>query len=295
KTWWRCFKNQNKSSLKFKKVQALDPSGARNFNRKGVAQHFERWREAYQDYDIPPENMWNMDEKAIQLGGGCQGSNWKFFFDAAQGQLYKVKSNDLKMVTIIECISAAGVAMELTFISPSGDLGDWWEVEGVGVIGVSENGWTDNRHGENWFEKHFVPQATALNKLGKPIILLLDGHQSHVSDEMKNIAFKNNILLICMPPKTTHKLQLLDRLVFAAVQAAWAKLCEERAIIADVITLQTVIRDYMEAWQEGMKETTIKHSWQVTGHWPFNPNIFTDDDYAPSLAYAVDQVVPDSY
>lgn len=133
KTWWRRFRKRNESALKFKKAQALDPNQARNFNRKAVADHFERWREAHQDFDIPPKNMWNMDEKAIQLGGGRQGSNRKFFFDTGQDQVYKVKSDDLKMVTVIECISAAGVAMPPTFISPSGDLGDWWEVDGVGA------------------------------------------------------------------------------------------------------------------------------------------------------------------
>lgn len=140
-----------------------------------------------------------------------------------------------------------------------------------------------------------MPQAMALNTLSKPIILLLDGHQSHVSDEMRDIAFKNNIFLICLPSKTTHKLQPLDRLVFAAIQAAWAKLCEECAIARNVITLQTVIKAYMEARQEGMKETTISKSWEVMGHWPFKPDIFTEEDYAPSLAYLRDRVVPDNY
>lgn len=278
KNWWRKFKRRNRDDLKFKKAQGLDPKRAQNFNREYVAKHFKNWEDVCKEFDIPRENIWNMDEKAIQLGGGRRGSNRKFFFGVAQEQLYKIKSDDLKMVTVIECVSAAGVAMEPTFISPSPDVGYWWDIDGVAA-----------------YVNVFIPKSTALNTTGKPIILLLDGHQSHVSDAMKQLAFENNIFLFCLPPKTTHKLQPLDALIFAAIQAAWSKLCEERAIENRIITLDTAFEAYMEARKDGMKEATIVKSWEKTGHWPINPNIFTDEDYAPSIAYSTNRLAPEGY
>ncbi|KIJ38018.1 hypothetical protein M422DRAFT_177172 [Sphaerobolus stellatus SS14] len=41
------------------------------------------------------------------------------------------------------------------------------------------------------------------------------------------VAFNNNILLLAIPPKTTHKLQPLDVGVFGPFQTAWVKHCED--------------------------------------------------------------------
>lgn len=130
--WWRDFKVRHKKTLKFKKAQALDPTRARNFSKEKVAEHFKVYLEAKQAGDVPKENTWNMDEKAIQMGGGRRGSNRHFFFDIQQKYMYKLKSDDLKMMTVIECVSASGVAMKPMFISPSDDVGHFWDVEGVG-------------------------------------------------------------------------------------------------------------------------------------------------------------------
>ena len=63
---------------------------------------------------------------------------------------------------------------------------------------------------------------------GEPIVLIYDGHGSHVAGELVNIAFKTpDIHLFCLPPKTTHKLQVLDVGVFGPVQRAWADRCDE--------------------------------------------------------------------
>jgi hypothetical protein len=41
-----------------------------NFNPAVVSQHFHLLDNFLKKYDIAPENMYNMDKKGIQLGGG---------------------------------------------------------------------------------------------------------------------------------------------------------------------------------------------------------------------------------
>jgi len=60
-------------------------------------------------------------------------------------------------------------------------------------IGMSENGWTDDFLCTKWFEESFIPQATARNDSGIPILLIYDGHGSHTTDEMHTLAKKHNI------------------------------------------------------------------------------------------------------
>ena len=64
----------------------------------------------------------------------------------------------------------------------------------------------------------FVPFATAHCVANKPIVLTLDGHDSHETPAMQHVAFENNIILFCFPSKTTHKLQPLNVLVVSPVQ-----------------------------------------------------------------------------
>ncbi len=52
-------------------------------------------------------------------------------------------------------------------------------------------------------------------------ILFLDGHNSHVSIEVIDLASKNNITLICLIAHSTHALQPLDVGVFKTAKTVW--------------------------------------------------------------------------
>lgn len=55
-------------------------------------------------------------------------------------------------------------------------------------ITLSKKGWTSNYIGTQWFEKCFIPQATARNATGNPILLIYDGHRSHETIELREAA-----------------------------------------------------------------------------------------------------------
>jgi len=70
-------------------------------------------------------------------------------------------------------------------------------------VSTSPNGWTDDFLCTEWFKKSFIPQATAQNTSGNPILLIYDGHGSHDTLDLINLACKHNIILFCLPPHTT--------------------------------------------------------------------------------------------
>ncbi|KAB0803768.1 hypothetical protein PPYR_00738 [Photinus pyralis] len=54
-----------------------------------------------------------------------------------------------------------------------------------------------------WLKTHFLPRKPA----GK-VLLLLDGHASHCNSiETRLFADEHDIILLCLPPHTTHYLQ----------------------------------------------------------------------------------------
>ena len=58
-------------------------------------------------------------------------------------------------------------------------------------------------------------------------MLILDGHGSHCNSvETLEYAEANDVILLCLPPHTTHYLQPLDRSVFKALKAAYYQACQ---------------------------------------------------------------------
>src|SRR5580693_5640342 len=146
-----------------------------------------------------------MDEKGLQLGGGRKRS--KFFFhlkSLKRSKFYQIRSDNLELVTIIECILPAGLSIPPTFILAQGPIPALSKLEvPIGAVATSPNGWTDNELGLEWFKQTFVPFATAHKMNNDPILFLL-----------------------AFPSKCTHKLQPLDVTVFAQVQHKWSAHCD---------------------------------------------------------------------
>jgi hypothetical protein len=64
----------------------------------------------YDGRTIPARNIYNMDEVGIQLGGGRKGSNELYFFSSTDKARYKLKSDDLKLTTILEVVCLDGTS-----------------------------------------------------------------------------------------------------------------------------------------------------------------------------------------
>jgi len=60
-------------------------------------------------------------------------------------------------------------------------------------------------------------------------MLIVDGHASHVTTKAIKFCLAHKIVLLCLPPHTTHILQLLDVGIFAALAALYKKGVRERS------------------------------------------------------------------
>ena len=86
-------------------------------------------------------------------------------------------------------------------------------------MAVSANGWTERHIFEHWFLTIFVPQAEKHRvDPDKPIVLTLDGHDTHETRQLIRAAYDHNVIIIVLPLKMTHKLQPLNVGVFSSVQ-----------------------------------------------------------------------------
>jgi len=88
-----------------------------------------------------------------------------------------------------------------------------------GTIGAaSKTGWINESVFNKWFA-HFVKFTNPIGKEA-PVILIMDGHGSHVKNlELIEQARKNNVILASLPSHCTHRLQPLDISFFKSLNA----------------------------------------------------------------------------
>jgi hypothetical protein len=89
-----------------------------------------------------------------------------------------------------------------------------------------------------WLEDRVVPYREGLGEAKKdlPMLLLLDGHKTHCSEDTAKYCVGNKITLVLPPPHTTHLLQPLDVGVFHEYKAKF----RERRAAVKVRYLETI-------------------------------------------------------
>jgi hypothetical protein len=104
-TWVRSFLSRHPNVV-LRKPSGLDPKRAQAFNRPTVMRHFDLLEAITTKYNIPPENIYNMDEKGVQRGGGRRVLGQKFLVPRDKRPRYRLRSGNLELVTIVECVAA---------------------------------------------------------------------------------------------------------------------------------------------------------------------------------------------
>lgn len=72
---------------------------------------------------------------------------------------------------------------------------------------------------EYWLENMFIPSTAHLNR---PLLLIIDGHASHMGLKILDLLKKHQIICLILPSHSTHALQPLDVVLFNAVKADWS-------------------------------------------------------------------------
>jgi hypothetical protein len=135
------------------------------------------------------------------------------------------------------------------------------------------------------------------NPNGQPIMLIMDGHGSHCTNNMigYSAAHSPPVHLFLFPPHTSHRLQPLDVGVFGVAQRLYLDRSDLRTCQGNPITRAMIISKWMELRPNFLTKKIIKSSWAHTGNYPINPSVFDDDDYAPSFVTSTHSHLPSGY
>ena len=233
------------------------------------------WFQLVQDtiikYGIVDTDIYNFDEIGFQMG---VISTSKVITATDRARTVSIQPGNREWVTAIETVNAAGWVLPPMIIF-KGKLRQrsWYEtVPADWEIGVSDNGWTTDALGLHWLKNTF-DRYTRNRTTGRYRLLIFDGHGSHVTPEFDQYCSQNSIIVLCMPPHSSHLLQPLDVSCFSVLKRSYGNAVEAqmRAGINHIDKNDFTVL-YQQARTTSFSPATILSGFKSTGLVPFDPD-----------------------
>lgn len=161
---------------------------------------------------------------------------------------------------------------------------------------TSSNDWTNTEIGLKWLKEVFIPHTKPANPL-QWRFLLVDGHNSHTTEEFMWTCLINRIYIIFLPSHSSHAWQPLDVGVFSILKRRFRHWFRERCYgRASEVTDKT---DFLwalgMAWEEvlGTSRYIIK-GFKASGMWPVDRELALKNPYVKQLAEAKGDPAPNT-
>lgn len=186
-------------------------------------------------------------------------------------------------VTLICCINALGNCVPPLFVFPRVFFKDHM-LKGapVGSIGsANASGWSNASIFVEYLN-HYIKHTNS--SVDNKSLLIFDNHESHISVEALNLAKSSGVVMLTIPPHTSHKLQPLDRSVFGPLKKYYNTACSNWLIAnpAKTMTIYDVAECAGQAYPHAFTQKNIQSGFTVSGIFPFNRNIFEEHEFLSS-------------
>lgn len=277
--WFNAFLKR-RGELSLRSAEATSLGRAMGFNKPVVQRFFINVQEIYEKYKLGPHQVYNVDETGLTT---VQGSG-KVIARKGQKQVGQITSSERgTLVTMVGCINAIGNNIPPLLIFPRKNYKDFMIKNAPpGTVGVaSSSGWITSELFVQWFQ-HFIRHAKPTSEA--PVLLIMDNHEAHISLQIIKLAKENHVILLTLPPHTSHKLQPLDKTVYYALKKYYNQHCQAWLLInpGKRVTIYDIADILGEAYPLAFTARNCTSGFRSTGIFPFNPNVFNDDDFIAS-------------
>lgn len=226
--------------------------------------------------DVPDSDLWNMDESGFQIGMG--GDRNVVSIEYSKRKHYLASQGDKELVTITECINAAGDVIP-PMLTISGKLFNASLVRNDlhpdTLLTLSDAAFINDILVLQWFE-HFVRLTRKMTK-GTKRVLIMDGQSCHATAEVIDLCNDSNITLLSLPLHTTHLLQPLDLGVFGPYKHFHKKAVNDAAAMGVTFRKAHFFGGLEDVRKQTFKRNTVKGGWRMSGIRPFKPSLVLDE------------------
>ena len=124
--------------------------------------------------------------------------------------------------------------------------------------------------------KHFINFVRP--SLTQKMLLILDGHKSHTQNiEALEHASKSGVIMLSLPPHTTHKLQPLKKTYYYQHLNQWM-----RAHPGRPVTMLEICQLFSKAYGQAATVGNAVNGFRKTELFPVNSLVFNDSEFEPA-------------
>jgi hypothetical protein len=140
-------------------------------------------------------------------------------------------------------------------------------------------------------KEHFLEYAP---RNDKPLLLMYDGHTTHVNQTVVDWAKKHNIILFVLPPHTSHILQPLDVGVFGPLKTMFYSQCQAymRENPGEIVTRWNICEIICAIYHKAFSPQNLISAFRKTGIMPFNREAISEDQLAPHEGVTPNRMTP---
>ena len=277
--WWFNFKRRH-PEVTLRRTDMLERTRAEALNPDVVTEYFEHLGKTLDDHGLKnkPRQLYNCDESFVPLD--C--SREKAVTMKGAKNVYCQTHGTKEHITLLCCASAAGIPHPPMIIYAKSFPGGQYRFDGPDdtLYAKSESGWIDSELFMVWIKKIFLKYAVPQ----RPVLLLIDGHKSHINIDVIDLCRSNNVILYCLPPHTTHALQPLDVAVFKPLKDYYSKAV--RALSFSKKNFVVSRREFSKVIKGPLDRAfsipNIKSGFAKCGIFPFNPDAVPKHKMGPS-------------
>ena len=281
--WWLLFKKRH-PQISLCSPEPLQLCRIKCCTAEAICEWFTDFDQFLQVHDLKdkPSRIWNADEAGFPL---CPKTGKVLAVRNARN-VYCATGDSKEQITTLCAANAAGNVLPPMHIfsgerfksNPMNDC-----VENA-YFGRSPKGWMSTELFYGWVANHF-----ARHVVERPVVLLVDGHSTHIDVEISKFCRNNGIHLYCLPPHTSHITQPLDVGFFSSLKNSWGKACEKFKTDNPGIPLNkySFAKVFKCAWIDCVKLSMFVNAFRQSGICPFNPQAIDKVKLAPSAPFSI--------
>ena len=245
-----------------------------------IKDFYEKLQKLVAELKLNANQIWNCDESGFPT-------------DPARSKVVSVKGETAykttsgarrENITTLAVCNAAGKALDPVIVFGGKNMQSTWKSDKAlpkTYYGRSDNGWMTTEIFLGWFQK-FSEEVKE-----RPLLLIYDGHLTHISIELIEHARKEDIHIIKFPPHVTDVLQPLDVACFGPLKRKWETMLNERlnqlGASRSRLDKATFVEQLCKVWHDGLKPTNIIAGFESTGIFPVDPSRYPEKRFDTRL------------
>ena len=288
--WLYGFLARWKTKLASLNPRKLETNRARSSTPESVDSYFENLAQTLTKYNLTnkPQFIYNLDETGIQPDHRPPN-----VIAPIGSKPQAVTSPRSTTTTLIGCANALGNALPPYFVFKGKRFNpDLMKGASPGAKGVmSETGWSNGQVFKDYLMEHFIPFVRGGADHSQPVLLIYDGHASHISPSLIEWAKEHSLILFVLPAHTSHILQPLDVAIFGPFKSYYYTECAMymQRHMGQKVTRYDMAKIASKAYLKAMTPLNIQSAFRKTGIFPLSREAIPNDKLLPCESFREDK------